>query len=206
MSVGGGFMKRLLFVLLLFAFVCVSAFSYEIVVDRDYDSKGFTITKDSSSYSVDDSIHTVRVMGCRIIKVSSNIWSIDDGNGLVYVALGATDNELDAIDGNNDLLLFLSFNSEVDASFFKDRPFKYVALQSFSPAIQTELRKNGSSLVPLNYGSVVSVDGSSVSFVPANKVVKQEVASEETPKEVSVSSGRVLVVCPHCGESFFINL
>ncbi len=145
-------------------------------------------------------------MGCRIIKVSSNVWSIDDGNGLVYVALGATDNELNTIDGKKNLLLFISFDSEVDASFFKDRPFKYVALQSFSPAIQTELRKNGSSLVPLNFGSVVSVDGASVSFISANKVIKQNTASEEAKKEVPASSGRVLVVCPHCGESFFINL
>ncbi len=194
-------MKRIITVLLLLCFVCVSIFSYDVVVDGDYAEKGFVLSNGGSSFTVDGSIRTVRVMGCRIMKEGDGLWSLDSGHGLVYVALGASESVLGKIDGNKDLLLLISFDSSVDASFFESRAFDYVALQSFKPDVQTVLRKNGTSMIPVSFGTVVSVDGDVVTFLSAGRAAQQQTAEPEA--EVSE---RILVVCPHCGKSFYISL
>lgn len=194
-------MKRIFVVFMLFLSACVSAFSYDVVVDGDYQEKGFVLGDGGSSFTVNESVRAVRVMGCRIIKEGDGLWSIDSGHGLVYVALGASGSDLGKIDGSKDLLLFISFDSMVDASFFSSRAFDYVALQSFSPEVQAVLRMNGSSMIPASYGTVVSVDGGSVSFTSAGRAVQQETAEQEADV-----SERILVVCPHCGQPFYISL
>lgn len=193
-------MKRIIAVLLLLCFMCVSVFSYDIVVDGDYAEKGFVLRNGDSSFTVDGSIRTVRVMGCRIMKEGDGLWSLDSGHGLVYVALGASESVLGRIDGSKDLLLLVSFDSSIDASFFESRTFDYVALQSFKPDVQTVLRKNGTSMIPVSFGTVVSVDGDVVTFLSAGRAAQQTAEPEAEVAE------RILVVCPHCGKSFYISL